>query len=612
MSQSSRKAIRSSLTRPRHMKRRRLAHAWWNHQWPIIAGLWALLMALGYIGFRKYYQLYPLEMPHEPGDLIYYTMQLVPMNSGALPHTVPWELEVSRHFLPIVQGYAVVAALVVAFSGRMMRLRVRTMRGHVVICGLGGKGLRLARGFHSLGARTVVVERDRNNPWIEQCRDEGIAVLIGDATDADMLKAAGVARAGHLISVCRDDGANAEVGLAARGLVTGRRGGQLTCVVHILDPDLCQLLRQRELASGPDTGMRLELVSVLDLAARTMLAEYPMIDDEQAGQRLHVLVVGLGNFGRSVVLHAARNWQPHYRESGERLRMTLIGKDAERVTEALCRRYPRLATTCELVPKAADVMSPDFNPHAVLVDAEGRCDLSAAYICLNDEPAAISTGLSLRECLRDGGPRIVVRVRDKVGLAKLLPTGEGPAGGLLRAFPVYERACTPELVLGGAHETLARAIHSQYVRQQTARGDTPQSNPSLVPWDDLPPRLQEANRRQADDIGVKLETLGCALAALTDWDADRFTFASDEVELLAVKEHERWMDDYLSAGWVHAPGAKQNHKKTHPSLIPWSQLTEDEKEKDRDTVRSLPVFLACAGFQIERRLSIPPPSVSSR
>jgi len=63
-----------------------------------------------------------------------------------------------------------------------------------------------------------------------------------------------------------------------------------------------------------------------------------------------------------------------------------------------------------------------------------------------------------------------------------------------------------------------------------------------------------------------------------------------KVEMLAVKEHERWMDDYVRAGWVHAPGAKQNHKKTHPSLAPWSQLADDEKEKDRDTIRSLPLL----------------------
>ncbi|GEM_PF-3495471 len=52
---------------------------------------------------------------------------------------------------------------------------------------------------------------------------------------------------------------------------------------------------------------------------------------------------------------------------------------------------------------------------------------------------------------------------------------------------------------------------------------------------------------------------------------------------------------YLSAGRVHAPGARQSHKKTHPSLVPWSQLAEDEK--DRDTIQSLPVFLVRAGVQ---------------
>lgn len=60
------------------------------------------------------------------------------------------------------------------------------------------------------------------------------------------------------------------------------------------------------------------------------------------------------------------------------------------------------------------------------------------------------------------------------------------------------------------------------------------------------------------------------------------------------------MDDYTRAGWTYAPGEKQSHKKTHPSLIPWRELSEEEKEKDRDTVRSLPVFLARAGFQIDR------------
>ena len=135
---------------------------------------------------------------------------------------------------------------------------------------------------------------------------------------------------------------------------------------------------------------------------------------------------------------------------------------------------------------------------------------------------------------------------------------------------------------------------------QVALGETQQTNPSLVAWDELPQRLQDASRRQADDIGSKLSAIGCGLEALTDWDADLFAFAPDEIERLAVLEHERWLEDYQASGWRYAPGAKSVEQKTHPSLVPWGELSEAEREKDRDVARLLPTLLARAGLQVAR------------
>ena len=36
------------------------------------------------------------------------------------------------------------------------------------------------------------------------------------------------------------------------------------------------------------------------------------------------------------------------------------------------------------------------------------------------------------------------------------------------------------------NETLARAIHEDYVRKQTEQGRTTADNPSMVSWDELP------------------------------------------------------------------------------------------------------------------------------
>ena len=52
-------------------------------------------------------------------------------------------------------------------------LRLRRIRHHVVICGLGDKGLRLARSFRGRGRPVVVVERDETNARIRACQESG-------------------------------------------------------------------------------------------------------------------------------------------------------------------------------------------------------------------------------------------------------------------------------------------------------------------------------------------------------------------------------------------------------------------------------------------------------
>ncbi len=170
----------------------------------------------------------------------------------------------------------------------------------------------------------------------------------------------------------------------------------------------------------------------------------------------------------------------------------------------------------------------------------------------------------------------------------------------LHAFTVFEAACHPDLLLGGVYETLARAIHDDYVAHQRLEGHTPEANPSMVPWEDLPEHLKESNRDQAAHIGVKLAATGCGLVPLTDWDAEPIRFSTEEVERLARLEHDRWVRYHLGRGWRYAPGARDPNRRTHPDLIPYDDLTEEKREYDRNAVRGIPAFLARAGFQAHR------------
>jgi hypothetical protein len=167
----------------------------------------------------------------------------------------------------------------------------------------------------------------------------------------------------------------------------------------------------------------------------------------------------------------------------------------------------------------------------------------------------------------------------------------------IRAFNLFDRTMRHDLLFGGTYEVLARVIHEEYVEEQRREGATPATNPSLVPWQKLPASLKESNRDQAAHIGTKLAAIGLGLAPLTDWDADKKTlFSDDEVELLAIMEHERWVEQRRVDGWT--PGPKDVEAKQTPYLLPWDALSEEVREWDRQAVRGIPSFLARAGYQV--------------
>jgi hypothetical protein len=122
----------------------------------------------------------------------------------------------------------------------------------------------------------------------------------------------------------------------------------------------------------------------------------------------------------------------------------------------------------------------------------------------------------------------------------------------------------------------------------------------MTPWEDLPEDLKESNRRQVDHTRLKLHRVGCGIKPIQDWDASDFKFSPAEIEVMAEMEHQHWMEERLKSGWRYSPGAEDPQNKTHPDLVPWEDLSETAREKDRQPHYSLPKTLARSGFQIFR------------
>lgn len=145
-----------------------------------------------------------------------------------------------------------------------------------------------------------------------------------------------------------------------------------------------------------------------------------------------------------------------------------------------------------------------------------------------------------------------------------------------------------------AHEAFCESLISQGFQYGQEANSELKTHPALVKYNLLPEDLKEASRANVRDIPRKLHQLGYRIATGGDHDAT-LNFSDVELERLAQLEHHRWMEHRLESGWSFGPKTDPA-RKIHASLVVWDELFEEEREKDRAMVRSIPKILAAAGY----------------
>jgi voltage-gated potassium channel Kch len=102
------------------------------------------------------------------------------------------------------------------FGLRRMNIQIDKLDRHVIVCGFGRLGTALAQELQAGGTSFVLLEQEEDDA--ARARRLGFLCMQGDATDAAVLRDAGVMRARTLATVLPNDAANVFITLRARGL----------------------------------------------------------------------------------------------------------------------------------------------------------------------------------------------------------------------------------------------------------------------------------------------------------------------------------------------------------------------------------------------------------
>ena len=145
-------------------------------------------------------------------------------------------------------------------------------------------------------------------------------------------------------------------------------------------------------------------------------------------------------------------------------------------------------------------------------------------------------------------------------------------------------------------EHLGQAIHRRFLTTQQEQVKPP--DPARADWPDLAEHLKESNRQQADHYQELLSAVGMMAVPVKGPAIKVIEFDQQDVEIMAEIEHGRFVLERLLGGWTLGP--RDTEKKMRPTLVPWVDLPEDEKEKDRQVVRGIPEMLKEIGLEIRR------------
>lgn len=638
----------SSVTPPNDLSALERAWAWLVRNTGVVllaSGL--VTLVLGCWGFVVQFSLEGTD--GSVLDALYRTSQLLLARGGSEFNRPVWQLEVARF-----AGVAIFASSTlfvfsrifndqirffffrthVFFSPLLRRLDPRdgNRRGHVVVCGAGFLGSVIACHFRSEGRAVVLIEKDRDRPELKTCREHGVLVLDQDATDAVTLQGAGVTNAAMVFAVTGDDARNTDIA-ATGSTLTHRRHRHLpplACNVHIDDANLSTALHQWELGLPNPDGIHIGFFNLYQAAGRSASAcEFRHLLKATAGASAVPVVgiIGLGDFGQSLLVNLAMRWRTKQDPTAPPLRVIVVDREAASRVAALVARVPSLSTSCEIVPKTMDIHAAEFirGDYLEAGDAER---LAGLYVCLPDEGEALSVAVTAHDllCTRlacpttgDTTPRILVRTVNNGGMTPVVEKMHESLGWKIQAFPILTRFCEEKHYGNDLTELLAEATHQDYLKREAKKrgtsgddGSPVEKNPSAVQWSLLSEDVKDTNRDQAEALIRNIAEHGYRVVPMRSWDEPHLKFDTSDpmIEALAIREHDRYVAMKRAQGYRYGP-ENDKENRINKTLIPWDddRLPQDEKEKDIQTILELPDRLAEVYFRLER---VPSPRTTAK
>jgi voltage-gated potassium channel len=190
---------------------------------------------------------------------------------GSLQYPHQGFIQILYFIIPIL-GLVVVADGVIRFGVALTNKQERgqkwqiamasTYSGHVIICGMGKVGYRVALELLKFNRDIVAIEANPEGRFLEKTEALGIPVIIADARRSENLIKAGIEKADAVIPCTDNELTNLDIALDAREINPNAK-----IVLRMFDPELAQRV---EKGFGIHTAFSVSALAAPTIAAASM------------------------------------------------------------------------------------------------------------------------------------------------------------------------------------------------------------------------------------------------------------------------------------------------------------------------------------------------------
>lgn len=595
---------------------------------------------------------------------------------------LPVLLNAMRFLAPLITVAAVILGFWNRLRCLAEDLRMSTRHGHVVLCGAGDKGYQLAQQLASRGEQVNVIEVEEGNENLESLEAADVSVMQGNAEDPRVLERAGLLRARHLVIVAGSDSTNIDILMAAASVMrhcyASPRGSnarrhklkeKIKVVLHMHDPEVCPLLRDERALNSIRAWFDIQVVNLAEMAARDVFIRrviHAMPVEMESKRLMHFVIIGFGRMGQAIAVQAARMVHLPGRNNycskeeclyvlpqtaGEtiekqnallaanKVRITVVDRDKNALAhfqelnpamEGLCT-FTDADISGNVRDRSVQDRIVNIIQTAAHPDGSGGVEhVPVVFFCMGDDYLNLTTALRLAKELEAGAPLDAVKripfyveLSDSSGLSQLLDeeTSDTAWAKRLWGFGTIDEVFSPDMVLEGALDRVARSIHENYQKDC----------PGGPMWGALSYQLRESNRQAADHAHIKLRTLGYVAVEITSRRVAKIArrlCAAGSCPALPVSpevmadlqevEHTRWCAEKNLTGYRYgyelwtgpftkSPreviaeygsnyARKNEEKRLHVDLAPWEFLDDNEKQKDAHQIKALAEVFLSAGL----------------